>query len=207
MKIRIESYEPYHIGIKLEQHVNLDFFKKKIKDILKGKEYNIIEDSIIESLIKEVVGIKNNVKVELNRATQALNIIGENPTNVTEIFDEITANIPEGYDIDSIMSFYEIITNMNIMLDTNPTDLLTKSSNIDLSSLKDIDNMIISSIMISNSTKEKYNIFKLIIEPNPVSPSNSFYIKLLYRSREKQKVIFFQNILEDRITRLIKSIG
>jgi len=96
---------------------------------------------------------------------------------------------------------------MNIKSNNNPQHLLSKSSKIDLSPLDDIKNMGVVGILISNKEEaQEYELFSLIIEPNPISPRNRFAVKLQYRSRDTKDIISFQESLETKISKIIQSI-
>ena len=111
--MEIESYEPYHIGNKLNPVTNFDGLKTKLKEKLEVSGYSITEKSpsgqqIILGMPSEVLGIKNDVRVELNHLSQALNVIGTNPHDVSSVFKEITSFLPDiGYEIENLSLFFE----------------------------------------------------------------------------------------------------
>ncbi len=134
--------------------------------------------------------------------------MGKESANVSKIFSEVVNILPDiGYDTTATVIFYEILANLNIKLDKNPQDILTDSSTIDLKSLRDITDVGVTGVLISNKDKApEYAIFSLIIEPSPNSPRDRFVIRLQYRSRDTKEILTFQKSLEDRLTRIIESI-
>lgn len=209
----IESYEPYHIGNKLNPATNFDGFKTKLKEKLKTIGYSVTEKTlsgqqIILDLPIETLGTKNDVRVELNHLAQALNVVGTKPESVTEIFTEITSIFSDiGYELDKTSLFYEIIASIIIKSDDKPTDILNKSVNLDLGtlSLNDLDMNIIG-MRIGGENIEKGKTFVLSIEPNVTSPSNRFLVKLQYRSRDIEIVKSFHSDLDSKIIGLISQM-
>ena len=159
-------------------------------------------------LPREVLGVKNSVKVELNLVAQALNVIGDTPADVIEIFKEIISILPAiGYDLEATALFFEILATIIIKSDRNPVEMLLKSSKVDLSPLKDIANMTVDALKITSiRMSEREDLINLIVEPNPTSPSNRFSVKLQYRTREKEKIESFHSELEDRVMGVMESL-
>lgn len=211
--LEIESYEPYHIGSKLNPATNFDSLKIKLKEKLKTTGYSVTEKTlsgqqIILDLPIETLGTKNDVRVEMNHLAQALNVVGTKPESVTEIFTEITSILPDiGYELDKTSLFYEIIASIVIKSDDKPTDILNRSVNLDLGilSLNDL-NMNIIGMRIGGENIEKGKSFVLSIEPNVTSPSSRFLVKLQYRSRDIEIVKSFHSDLDSKIMGLISQM-
>lgn len=211
--MNIESYEPYHIGNKLNPATNFDGLKTKLKERLKTIGYSVTEKTltgqqIILDLPIETLGTKNDVRVELNYLAQALNVVGTKPEIVTEIFTEITSILPDiGYELDKTSLFYEIIASIVIKSDDKPTDILNKSVNVNIGtlSLNDLDMNIIG-MKIGGENIEKGKSFVLSIEPNVTSPSSRFLVKLQYRSRDIEIVKSFHSDLDSKIIGLISQM-
>jgi hypothetical protein len=170
--LNIESYEPYHIGNKLNPATNFDGLKTKLKEKLKTIGYSVTEKTlsgqqIILDLPIETLGTKNDVRVELNHLAQALNVVGTKPESVTEIFTEIISVLPDiGYELETSL-LYEIVASIVIKSDDKPTDILNRFVNLDLGtlSLTDLDMNIIG-MRIGGENIEKGKSFVLSIEPN-----------------------------------------
>lgn len=211
--LEIESYEPYHIGNKLNPAANLDSFKTKLKEKLKTVGYSVTEktltgEQIILDLPTEVLAIKNDVRVELNHIAQALNVVGTTPESVTEIFTETISILPDiGYELDKISLFYEIIASIVIKSDKKPMDILNKSVSLDLNSLS-IDglNMNILGMRIGGENTEKGKLLALLIEPNVTSPSTRFLVKLQYRSKGTEDIKSFYRDLDTKILDLFNQM-
>lgn len=211
--LNIESYEPYHIGNKLNPATNFDGLKTKLKEKLKTTGYSVTEKTltgqqIILDLPIETLGTKNDVRVELNHLAQALNVVGTKPESVAEIFTEITSILPDiGYELDKTSLFYEIIASIVIKSDDKPTDILNRSVNLNIGtlSLNDLDINIIG-MKIGGENIERGKSFVLSIEPNVTSPSSRFLIKLQYRSRDIEIVKAFHSDLDSKIIGLISQM-
>lgn len=211
--LEIESYEPYHIGSKLNPATNFDSLKIKLKEKLETIGYSVTEKTlsgqqIILDLPIETLGTKNDVRVELNHLAQALNVVGTKPESVTEIFTEITSILPDiGYELDKTSLFYEIIASIVIKSDDKPTDILNRYVNLDLGTLSLNDlNMNIIGMRIGGENIEKGKLFVLSIEPNVTSPSSRFLVKLQYRSRDIEIVKSFHSDLDSKIVGLISQM-
>ncbi|OYT53860.1 MAG: hypothetical protein B6U72_04535 [Candidatus Altiarchaeales archaeon ex4484_2] len=210
--MEIEAYDRCHIGIKLKPIVDLNILKEKIEKILPEHGYKPVSEAFVDAesrvIKKGVIGAKENTNVELNYVAHALNTVGKEPTSVLNIFKEVTQFLSDiGYDPKAIVLFYEVLTNMNMKSNKNPRDILSKSSKIDLSPLEDIEDIGVTGVLISNKEEaQEYELFSLIIEPNPTSPRNRFAVRLQYRSRDTGDIISFQESLEDKITKIIQSI-
>lgn len=211
--LEIESYEPYHIGSKLNPATNFDSLKTKMKEKLKTIGYSVpektpSEQQIILGLPIETLGTKNDVRVELNYLAQALNVVGAKPESVTEIFTEITSILPElRYELDKIFLYYEIIASIVIKSDDKPIDILNKSVNLDLASLSiDELNLNIVGMRIGGEDAEKGKSFTLAIEPNVTSPTSRFLVRLQYRSKVTADIELFYRDLDTKITGLISQM-
>lgn len=210
--MNVESFEPYHIGTKLIPDIDFNILKEKIENVLEQKEYEISKESTIDNFpIKigsptEILGVKNDVRVELNFAAQALNVIGRNPSHVFEIFEELQDFLPNiGYEINATVLFYEILSTIIIETDKNPIELLNKSTRLDYTTMEEIDNLSVIGLRISNMEKDNI-LFNLIIEPSKTSPNSRFSVQLQFRSKERDQIKFFNDKLENKILGVIQSL-
>lgn len=208
--LEIESYEPYHIGNKLNPATNFDSLKTKLKEKLKTIGYSVTEKTpsgqqIILDMPIEMLGTKNDVRVELNHIAQALNVVGTQPEKVTEIFTEITSSLSDiGYELDKISLLYEIVASVIIKSDDKPIDILNKSVNLDLKPLCiDELNMNIVGMRIGGENTENGKSFTMAIEPNVTSPSSRFLVRLNYRSKETVDIEMFYKDIDTKIIDLI----
>lgn len=209
--MEIEAYDRCHIGIKLRPSVDLNILTERIEKVLSKHEYTPINTAVVNDkkrIVRGIVSAKENINVEVNYEARALNMVGKEPITVLNIFKEVTRFLPDiGYDLEAIVLFYEILTNMNIKSNKNPRDILAKSSRIDLSSLEGIKDIGVTGVLISNKEEaQEYELFSLIIEPTPTSPRNRLAVRLQYRSKDTEDIISFQQSLEDRITKIIQSL-
>lgn len=210
--MNIESFEPYHIGMKLIPDINLNILMDKIKNVLGQKEYEVTKELKIEKYsIKinsptEILGTKNDVTVELNFAAQALNVIGNNPSNVFKIFEEVQDFLPTiGYEINASALFYEILSTIIIKTDKNPIELLNKSTRLDCTAFEEINHLGVIGLKIG-SMETDTNLFNLIIEPNKTSPTSRFLVQLQFRSKERDQINVISDVFETRILKIIQSL-
>lgn len=216
--MNIESYEPYHIGTKLGLNVNAGTLKNKLRKHLKEESYEdkeLVQSPInIENII-EILGIKEETKIELNYTTHSVNVIGDQPATVIKHFEKIIESFTKiGYDTNVVVQFYEIITNVVIKYDKNPMELMANAIRLDIEKLTNVRKSLdarelsIESLRISNRLKPELMdiLTSLIIQPSPVNPSNSFLIKIIYRSKSIAEIRSFHNELESTVLYIINSL-
>jgi len=214
VNLEIESYEPYHIGNKLNPATNFDTLKTKLKKKLEVSGYSVADKTpsgqqIILEMPSEILGRKNDVRIELNHVAQALNVIGTNPDNVTSIFTEITSFLSEiGYEIDNLSLFFEIVTSIIIKSSSKPKEIFNKSVNLNLGqfTIKDISDVDVIGIRIGGEDATKNNNFTLSIEPSPTSPNSRFLLRLQYRSENKDNVEKFYSDLDSKVINLLNQL-
>ena len=213
--LQIESYEPYHIGNKLNPATNFDSLKKKLKEKLQTAEYKITEETLSGQQVIfdkqiEVLGLKNDVRIELNHLAQALNVIGTNPENVSSIYMEINSFLPEiGYEIENLSLFFEIVTSIIVKSDgKSPKEILNDSIKLNMGSffINDIQNTNIIGIRIGGENTENDNNFTLSIEPSTTSPNSRFMLNLRYRSKDKENIQIFHQELDEKIMQLLTQL-
>jgi hypothetical protein len=213
--MEIERYEPYHIGIKFESGQDLDRLWSRVREALKTRGYAIPGEPQFETRAgivpsKAVMGIKGKTNVELNFAASAINTIGEKPKDVSTIFEEVATKIlpGEGYDMDVVVSFYEIIANATVKSDREPVEVLNESAKLNLEPLKG-RRVSIAGLKVNNTftLRDKNYLTEIIIEPSPSSPRNRFMLHLVYRSRDIGEISSFHDSVDDLISKIIHSLG
>lgn len=209
--MEIESYEPYHIGNKLNPAMNFDSLSMKLKEELKTNGYSVPEKTFsvgLNLVFVEILGTKDGTRVELNYLAQALNVVGARPERVTEIFAEVSSILQNlGYETGTTTLFYEIITSIVIRTNGRPVDILNRSSSLDLGHLSvDEMNMNIIGLKIGGENPEKGKLFTLSIEPNVTSPNSRLLVRLHYKSREKPDIELFNRDLNTKIVGLINQM-
>lgn len=216
--MNIDSYEPYHIGLKLGVLVNVETLKNKLMKQLKDEDYKdkeLVQSQINIDSISEILGIKEETKIELNYTTHSVNIIGDQPATVIKHFEkiiEIFAKI--GYDINVAVQFYEVIAGIVVKYDKNPMESMTNSVKLDVEKLTNTHKSLgarelgIESLRIGNRLKpQMMDIFtSIIVEPSAVNPSNSFLIKTIYRSKSINEITLFHNELVKIVSDIVNSL-
>lgn len=213
--LQVDSYEPYHIGSKLNPATNFDVLKSRLKEKLRMAGYAVRDETESEEnyFIKnpvEILATKNNTKIEFHRIAEALNIVGTQPEKVSEIFREILTTLNDlEYEIENLVVVFEILATIVVKADKKPLSVLNESMNIDSNSffVDDIQNWGVNGIRIGGENNLKNTFFSVMIEPNPTSPNTKFRAKLQYQSREKENVQTFYENLDLRIMSLIQQLG
>lgn len=215
INLEIEAYEPYHIGNKLNPAMNFDSMKSKLRDCLKEAGYSLTDDTpqpgqqIILNMGNEILGTKDDSRVELNHTAQALNVIGTNPSNVSDVFSEITSILEDiGYEIDKTILFFEIISSITVKSDGKPIELLnnTIKSNLKSFPVSDVQDLNVVGVRIGGESSSEDSSFVLTVEPSVTSPSSRFVVKLQYRTHKKENVSNFHKDLNNNVTDFINRL-
>lgn len=207
--IRIQSYEPYHIGIKINPSLATDLISLRYKLInslgAKSPGIDLTKISSVSGI--EVLKSEKEERVELNYDAFALNTVGNNPKNTLRLFKKVVSGIESlDYDVDGFATFQEVVTNVNIKVQNKPIDILKKLSKVKLEPFRDISP--IETIGLKFGTPDnKEVIFNIILEVNPVNPQSLLVMRILYRVRAKNKIIEFSNKIENTIYSFITSVS
>lgn len=184
-----------------------------MRRVLKERGYEGTEKPAIELPIKigpptEMLGVKGDVRVELNLPAIALNVIGEEPENVIEVFKEVNAILPSlDYELEATVAFYEIVANILIKSTKRPRETINAVSKINLETLKDMGEVIVDSFRIVNlSPTEEQGAISMLVEPYPSNPDTMYSVRLVYRSPKKEVIESFHGELQSRVLNVIQSL-
>ena len=65
--MNIESYEPFHIGIKLINTLSLPAFRKRLIEGMKGNGFTVIANNELDvDNKKEIIAKNDNARIEFN---------------------------------------------------------------------------------------------------------------------------------------------
>jgi len=208
--MKVESYDPYHIGIKLS-NINLPIFREKVIKTMKSLDLHIIaKDEIPVNVPTEILAKDEETKIEINYTSTAINTIGNNPQQTNQLFSKLLKILTTiGYELDALVGFYEIATNINIKSDKDPRELVNTSVNCDLSSWNDIgSDLKADGIKFDYVDKETAkDSLSITVGPNPVRPKNYLLVNIRYQHIEDDKIIDFGSKIEDRVLSLVGSLG
>jgi len=211
--VDILSFEPYHIGTKLQAHVDLGVLGNKLREYLKEKQYILPSRTPAEFIVSippaaQVLGIKDGARVWFNIPALALNVTGPDPEKVNQVFKEINQALSDlGYDLSAAVVFYEILATIILTSDANPTRNINKSVHVNLNSMNDLGEVVVDSFRIVNvKPTEEHGVLNLVVEPNPNNPDKSYSARLQYRSQKLEQIEAFHSTLKDKILNVIKSI-
>lgn len=211
--VDILSFEPYHIGTKLQAHVDVGILGNKLREYLKAKDYVLPSRVPVEFLTSipataQVLGSKDGVRVWFNIAVLALNVTGPDPDKVHEVFKEINKALSElGYNLDAVVVFYEVLTTIIVASSAPPTQCINRSVHVDLGSMKDLGEVVVDSFRVVNvKPTEEQGVLNLVVEPNPNNPDKSYSARLQFRSSKPAQIETFHSSLKDKILNVIKSI-
>ncbi|TXT61578.1 MAG: hypothetical protein BAJALOKI2v1_20031 [Promethearchaeota archaeon] len=219
-KMKIESYEPFHIGSKFLYYVD--------KGHLLGKIYEYYETNLDEGFelnsnilrgeqsFLPIFNILNNPKkkltLQMNTSANALNVIGNEPKEVIGFFKKLMKNLPNlGFELDSTFVFYEIITNIIILLDDGeikPKEIFKKLSSNLFSGIQNLPNLSVNHIRFSDSliARESDERFNLEILPNRTSPNKRIILKILKRVNNYEELIQFYEGFKSLIKKIYQEL-
>jgi hypothetical protein len=211
--VDILSFEPYHIGTKLQAHVDMGILGNKLRGYLKTKEYVLPSRAPVEFLAPipataQVLGSKDDVRVWFNIPGLALNVTGQDPNKVNQVFKETNKALSElGYDLNAAVVFYELLTTIIVTSNTHPTECINRSVHVDLRSMKDMGEVVVDSFRVVNvKSTEEQGVLNLVVEPNPNNPEKSYSARLQFRSSKPEQIEAFHSTLKDKIMGVINSI-
>lgn len=209
--MEIESFDPYHIGIKLNPTLNLPSFRLKVLQAMKDVGFNVVAQEQLNSNVQiEVLATDKDVRIEFNYQVFALNTIGIEPKSTAELFQKLINMLKTiGYEIQALAPSFEILTNINVKTDNDPTKIINKSVNCNLESWKELNsNVNVTGLKVDLIDKEYgKEVLTVTVGPNPVRPSTTIILGIRYVQIEQEKIVDFSNKIEDRVLRFMKSFG
>lgn len=212
--MEIESFEPYHIGIKLRSKLTegVGGISQKLRNVFKNAGYEILPEpsfqtGVIIGTLAEDIAKKDGMKIQINYDANAINTIGEDPKKVIEGFESLLKLLGElGYDTAASILFYEILSTMTIKTNANPLEVLGSATKISTEDFSDLDASVTGIKISTKEIKSTGELFELIIEPKITSPKNRYHVKFLCRSPDVEKIRDFNSSLKSRIQKIIKSL-
>ncbi len=212
LSFKIESFESYHVGIKLNPAGSLDILASKLRERL-GTErgYVVPKDTVSESRIRlipplETLATKNDVRIELNYIVGALNTIGTSPAEVSKTFADLPHYlIALGYELPAAVQYYEILATALIISDAKPADTLSKVVGRTIKGFDDLGPFNVTALRFSFEDPKKDSA-NLILEPSPTSPNSRLVLRVQYRSDDKGKIADFHQSINGRIEAFLASL-
>ncbi|MFA0821930.1 MAG: hypothetical protein ACC612_03450 [Methanomethylovorans sp.] len=209
--VEIDSYELYHIGNKLNPAINFEKLREELRANLETLGFTITKDETmnsVRSVPSEVIAIKKNVKLELNYAAQALNLMGTEPYEVTLLFEEVLTLLQKmEYEIDSLVIFFEVIASVILKSQDKPVEKIGASIGLNPKLFADNNVPIVNTIglRIGGNKPSDKTFINLTVEPSPINPNLKTTVRVHYRA-EKENIIKFHEKLSDNIKEIFKAL-
>ena len=201
------EYEPYHLGTKMRQVLDLNFMNK-LRILLIENQFEMLINQI-EYNTPPIFDIakKNDAIVQINLDSNAINILGNIPQNVMNTHNEVIDLFEVmGIDVKFSVSFYELIAVSSVKADISPLKVFENKINWEIEEFKTL-NASTTGIKVSTSEIiDETEIFEYTIEPKFLSPTNRYYIRIFLRSKDINKIKELHNNIESLITRSINKL-
>lgn len=215
--MRIESFDPFHIGSKLRyinesQRILSKLFNYYKKDV--PKDFELQKENQINPFLSPTNNIlshkSEDITMHFNYSSNALNVSGrilQELDLVVFLFRNLLKDLEDmGFELESIFAFYEIIANATILLedDMKPLNVIQKFSPQIFKTIESIKDLELNIVKFSNEldTKKIENLVSLEIYPNRTSPHTRMTFRIIYRNEKSEEIIKFQ----ENIRSLIKQI-
>lgn len=218
--MKIESYEPFHIGSKFIYYVDkahllgklYEYYENNMEEGFKLNADVLKGDQSFLPIFNIITNPKEKLTLQMNLSSNALNVIGNDPNKVVAFFIKLMNNLPElGFELDSTFKFYEIITNIILLLeaeDKSSGEIFNKFSSNLFENLEIIPSLKVNHIRFSDElvSKENDEIFNLEILPNRTSPNKRIILKILKRSKNYNELTQFQKELDNLIKNIYEQL-
>ncbi len=219
--MRIESFDPFHIGSKLRyinesQSILIKLFKYYEKDI--PKDFELQKGNQINPFLSPTINIlshkSENITMHFNYSSSALNVSGSSlkePDLVVSLFRDLLKDLEDiGFELESIFAFYEIIARATILLedDLKPPDVIQKFSPQIFKTIEPIQDLELNIVKFSNEsvTKRIEDLVSLEISPNRTSPHSRMTFRMIYRNDKSEEIIKFQENIRSLIEQIFNKL-
>ena len=209
--MKINSYAPYHIGIKLNPSIPIRELRQIILKNVGTFNMEQIAGEIFPLNVSSEILVKDaDVRIEMNFVALALNTVGENPKKVTDIFEKVVKLLSENnYDLKSLAVFYELVISAHIDHGGDSFKILNKAVKCNITSVKDlVSDMSVEGIKFNIGLEDKdQDALGLIVNISPINPSKFLLIKISYQTRNFEKISGLKNTIEEKLLTIAKSLG
>lgn len=210
--MEIQSYEPYHIGIKLSSTMPVEVLRQKILPKLDSFGFNeVAEEKKAQNISheNEVIAKDGANRIELNYPLTALNTVGTDPKNTTETFTKLLNVIKSlGYELKGLTPSIDVVANVFVKTNKAPTILINNSVKCDLDPWKELNkNTNVNGLKI-DLIDEEYGkeSLRILVGPSSLSPTTQIVLSIRYVNIQTDPIIDFGMKLEDRVKRFVNSL-
>ncbi|MHA1450202.1 MAG: hypothetical protein ACTSP4_12350 [Candidatus Hodarchaeales archaeon] len=212
------KFDPFHIGLKLNQSIIDPKSFSKIKTIIaklfkETSQYSApaVNNSFYIDQVNanEILAKIDSITVLANNIAAAINVKGPVPERVLDIMRLIESTLKKQHDIARISSFYEIIVDIEVETNSNPEEIFKKQYDLNKIGIHQDESTNLAVIVFSSdlSLRNTVKWFSLSISPSPVKPRNLYSIKLIARFKSLGEVDTYCNGLHNYISNILRQIG
>ncbi len=211
--MELKSYSKFHIGIKVKSGVDLNEFKSSLKDFAASKEYTLVgaeQVDITKILSKgftpgiEKIAEKGDSEIHFNSSAGAINFVGKDPSEISNLFKEGLEFLEgNGYELNTIVEFFEIITEVVFENTQPPTEVLKNKISFDTTKLLEMGEADVDLIKIKNRGNNTGDYLEITMGVNPLKPSKEFIVVIVKRSIDIDKIYNFHTIIKETMESFI----
>lgn len=208
--MKVESYEPYHIGIKVNPAIPIRQLRQKIIDNVSELGLQAEAGEVIPPNVStEILVKKSDVRIEFNYVALALNTIGQTPNEVYSVFEKLLNLLTKlGYDTSSVALFYELATTVNVSVDGNAMTILNNSVKCNMNPLKEIvSDITVHGIRYDIGFEEKErDMLRVLVGLNPINPQTLLAFKITLQTRNQEKINEVTKTIENMVLTMANSM-
>ncbi len=211
--MELKSYSVFHIGVKINPKIDINEFRSILKDfaLVKGYTFPDKEDLNINDIFSrgfnpgvEIIAEKGDTKIEFNLTIGAINFIGKDPKEVSDLVKEAIEFLEaKNYELDKVIDFFEIIATAYFENDKSPAQILKEKTSFDVTKLSQMGDADVNMVRIKGRGAGEEDALDITIGINPLKPSKEFIIQIVKRDRETEKVYKFHELIKETIESLI----
>jgi len=204
--VNIHSYEPYHIGIKINPALASDPVSLRFK-LINAFKATSLEKEPTKLMGTEVLKKTKSGRVELNYDVFALNTIDKNPKSTLKMYNYVLSRVESlNYEIGGFAQFHEIVSNMNIKVSKDPITILNKMSKLNFAAFRPMVEAQTTGIRLGLPENTRDEAFSILMEVNPLNPKTMLVMRLVYRNKINLKVIELTKKIEQMVDNFLNSM-
>jgi hypothetical protein len=204
----IIDYESNHLGCKIRPPLELNLLNQ-FRDSLVKNNFEILQ-SQLDFNPPPIVNFarKNDVMVQIHFPANSINVIGNSPNDMLDVLDDIISLLKEdlGLNLDIAISFYELLTVLTVKTDANPLEVLENKFGLGIEEFEELDASTTGIKISTSKLVDETELFEFHIEPKVLSPESTYFLRIMRRTKELNKIKDLNNNMKSIIEKSIDKI-